>query len=102
VSTNKEGKPMYKTIDDIIINTTMKHKVLFAKVNFTPAHKDDLPQGACIVETPSEYVAWTIHTSDNGKTFDACWGHYSNKDKSGEAFEKIYKQYLKKVSEIPR
>ena len=90
---------MYKTIDDIKLNLGRKHKIIQAKVNWSPKHKDDLIQGAVFVELPNEYVAWSIFSHDNGESFNCEWGSYSV-IKTDEAFAETWHTYQDKVRRI--
>jgi len=89
----------YKTIEDVKLNIGREHRIIQAKVNWSPKFEDDLIQGCALVDLGHEYVAWTIVSRDNGETFDACWGSYSI-SKNERAFEETYEDYKNKIGRI--
>lgn len=90
---------MYKTISDIKLNLGREHRIIQAKVNWTPKFEEDLIQGAVLVELPNEYVAWSIFSQDNGESFNCAWGSYSF-TKTDSAFEETWHAYREKIGRI--
>jgi len=90
---------MYKTIEDIKLNLGREHRIIQAKVNWSPKFEEDLIQGAVLVELPNEYVTWSIFSQDNGESFNCAWGSYSMGKEEG-SFEKTHEAYKNKIGRI--